>query len=129
MRVYVELLLLFLSIYQSYGLLNSRFYIHKHFVHPLYNTIVPGDQLPEGFEIDSRLTNRPGKPKQPLVVSSISHLKELIYQGYRVEDLDVRGDTSRNVTDIHPVVKALYARRDQDVSLSYLYISYIVFIF
>lgn len=82
---------------------------------PLYNTIVATDPLPEGFKIDSKVLTRPAKPKQPISVSNISHLKELIYQGYRVEDLDVRGDTSRNSSDIHPVVRALHRRKELKV--------------
>ena len=107
-----------MSVYQSFGLLNSKFYTQKHDILPLYDSIVIGDSLPEGFEIDSSLTTRPAKPKQPLPVSSITHLKELIYQGYRVEDLDVRGDTTRSIDDIHPVVKALHRRKEMQVNLT-----------
>ena len=118
MRLYVEILFLLMSVYQSFGLLSSKFYVQRHNIVPLHNSIVVGDQLPDGFEIDSSLTTRPAKPKQPLPVSSITHLKELIYQGYRVEDLDVRGDTTRSIHDIHPVVKALHRRKELQVCLS-----------
>ena len=71
------------------------------------------ETLPVGFTLDPTLTKRPDSPKSPLVVRDLKHLKELIYQGYRVEDLDVRGDTRvDNATTIHPVVEALYRRAE-----------------
>ena len=116
MKVSVELLFILTSIYQSFGLKHCSLRKLRRFHHPLlHNTIVAGDKLPDGFEIDSKVLTRPVKPKQPIPVSSISHLKELIYQGYRVEDLDVRGDTARNTSDVHPVVQALYRRKEMKV--------------
>ena len=115
MRVCIELLFLFLSVYQSFGLLKQNVLTHKQYVPRLHVTLTNGERLPDGFEIDSKLTARPAKPKQPLTVSSITHLKELIYQGYRVEDLDVRGDTTRGAEDIHPVVKELHRRKEMKV--------------
>eukprot|EP01038_Epipyxis_sp_PR26KG_P008189 gene8189-11078_t len=67
--------------------------------------------LPNGFQ---RLSNmKPPKPKQPIVVNSVSQLKELISLGYRVQDVDVRGNTKceYDVGQIHPVVKAIYERK------------------
>ena len=43
----------------------------------------------------------------PIYVTDVAHLKELIHRGYRVRDLDVRGATSRvdgEPIQIHPVV-------------------------
>ena len=77
------------------------------------NTLSETEKLPVGFTLDPTLTKRPDSPKSPLVVRDLKHLKELIYQGYRVEDLDVRGDTRvTNATTIHPVVEALYRRAE-----------------
>ena len=77
------------------------------------NTLSETEKLPTGFTLDPTLTKRPDSPKSPLVVRDLKHLKELIYQGYRVEDLDVRGDTRvENTTTIHPVVEALYRRAE-----------------
>ena len=117
MKISAELLLLVLtSVYQSFGLKHCSLSKQRRYNLPLlHNTIVVGDKLPDGFEIDSKVLTRPVKPKQPIPVSSISHLKELIYQGYRVEDVDVRGDTARNTSDVHPVVQALYRRKEMKV--------------
>ena len=70
------------------------------------------EELPLGFEIDPTLVNRPPKQKQPISVTSIEQLKSLIYQGYRVEDLDVRGDTTASLNDsvVHPVVQRIHQR-------------------
>jgi hypothetical protein len=116
MKASIELLFILTSIYQSFGLQHcSLRKLRKYHLPALHNTIVVGDKLPDGFEIDSKVLTRPVKPKQPIPVSSISHLKDLIYQGYRVEDLDVRGDTARNTSDVHPVVQALYRRKEMKV--------------
>lgn len=116
MKASTELLFILTSIYQSFGLqLCSLRKLRKYHLPVLHNTIVVGDKLPDGFEIDSKVLTRPVKPKQPIPVSSISHLKDLIYQGYRVEDLDVRGDTARNTSDVHPVVQALHRRKEMKV--------------
>lgn len=116
MKVSIALLIILTSIYQSFGLKYCSLQrVRKHHLPSLHNAIVVGDKLPDGFEIDSKVLTRPVKPKQPIPVSSISHLKELIYQGYRVEDVDVRGDTARNTSDVHPVVQALYRRKEMKV--------------
>ena len=131
MKISVQLLFL-TSIYQCFGLLHFNLCkLHRPSMPPLYNTIVTTDPLPDGFKIDSKVLTRPPKPKQPISVSNISHLKELIYQGYRVEDLDVRGDTSRNSSDIHPVVRALHRRKEMKVRKkntvkSRLYVNFVV---
>jgi hypothetical protein len=80
--------------------------------HSSRDPIDPHEHLPAGFTRDPTLKYRPEKPKKPISVTSIPQLKEVIYKGYRVEDIDVRGDTtsSLNETVIHPVVKALHAR-------------------
>ena len=75
-------------------------------------------RVPEGFErpLDSEgrlLLSRPRKPKVPIVTSSVKELKDLFKQGYRVEDMDVRGDIAMLLKEpqVHPVVKALYERK------------------
>ena len=120
MKLSAELLFLLTCVYQSFGFLHIDLRrSSKRYLPQLYNAIDTTDPLPEGFEIDGALLTRPTKPKQPIPVSSISQLKNLIYQGYRVQDLDVRGDTSRNITDIHPVVLALHRRKDLKVETSF----------
>ena len=42
--------------------------------------------------------------------TSLDQLRSLIKEGYRVPDLDVRGDTLRLHSDVHPVVAALHQR-------------------
>mmetsp|Transcript_28925 Transcript_28925/g.41244 ORF Transcript_28925/g.41244 Transcript_28925/m.41244 type:complete len:581 (+) Transcript_28925:57-1799(+) len=67
--------------------------------------------LPEGFtRREDVLKKSPSPPKQPIPVTDVSHLKELIHEGYRVRDLDVRGDTTFDSDQLHPVVKALHNR-------------------
>ena len=48
----------------------------------------------------------------PLRVVDLQRLKDLVQTGYRVQDLDVRGDCFCNLssTALHPVVQALYDR-------------------
>jgi len=77
-------------------------------------TLSETEKLPEGFTIDPSLSQRPPKAKAPILVQDLTHLKRLIYEGYRVEDLDVRGDTtsSLNASVVHPVVKALHRRAE-----------------
>jgi hypothetical protein len=85
--------------------------------------------LPAGFTVNTNadLKQRPASIKVPILVSGsallhriigidnqnyfnaeIDHLKELIHEGYRVQDIDVRGDTRRpldiNHDLMHPVV-------------------------
>lgn len=116
MKISIALLIILTCIHQSFGLKYCSLRKVRRYQLPLlHNAIVVGDKLPDGFEIDSKVLTRPVKPKQPIPVSSISHLKELIYQGYRVEDVDVRGDTARNTSDVHPVVQALYRRKEMKV--------------
>jgi hypothetical protein len=73
------------------------------------------DNFPESFyqawKISSK-TKRPPRPKEPIKVVTLESLKSLIQQGYRVQDLDVRGNTTRqsNSDQIHPVVRALHQR-------------------
>jgi len=75
--------------------------------------------LPDGFSIDVPENQLPKPPKKPFRVTSVAELKDLFRQGYRVRDFDVRGDT-RVVSDtVHPVVKALYDRKEVD---TYVYI-------
>ena len=49
----------------------------------------------------------------PVRVMDLPHLRELVRVGYRVQDLDVRGDCFCNLSSsaLHPVVQALYDRR------------------
>lgn len=74
--------------------------------------------LPEGFERDVG-AGRKKKPTVPIRVTTLAQLKEHIKEGYRVQDLDVRGDTTAHqgsyaATSCHPVVEALYARRNSN---------------
>lgn len=67
-------------------------------------------QLPTGFERSTNFgSKRPKKPSRPIRISNIRELKDHIRQGYRVRDLDVRG----NVTFVsdHPVMQTLYERK------------------
>eukprot|EP01039_Chlorochromonas_danica_P009973 gene9972-11023_t len=90
--------------------------------------------LPDGFARpkDAKgnlLTKRPKKPREPIPIYSVEDLKEKISEGYRVEDVDVRGDiynllftnnsttttttaTSTTTNGLHPVVKLLYDRKE-----------------
>ncbi len=72
--------------------------------------------LPEGF---TRLVNSVGEEQSqtldvPKQICSVEELKKMIATGYRVQDLDVRGDIASLLTpenDVHPVVKELYKRK------------------
>lgn len=72
--------------------------------------------LPEGFTPPEPGVPRREKPKFPIRVTSVAQLKSLIRDGYRVQDLDVRGETraanGAASTKRHPVIAALYQRRD-----------------
>lgn len=74
--------------------------------------------MPTGFDPpklqDASLEfKRPKKPSKPIVIESVSDLKKSIAQGYRVHDLDVRGDIATLLKSdrVHPVVKSLYERK------------------
>jgi predicted patatin/cPLA2 family phospholipase len=116
MKIKVEILLSLISFYRSNAFYSRNFALQKYY-RPLQNRLasLADDSLPDGFIIDPELKNRPPKPKQPISVSNISQLKDLIYQGYRVEDLDVRGNTTRDASVIHPVVQALYRRKEMKI--------------
>ena len=47
--------------------------------------------LPDGYTIDLNIKCK--STKSPIPVNSVEKLKDLINQGYKVKDLDVRGDT------------------------------------
>lgn len=84
----------------------------------LHNNDKYHSDLPEGFQYrdypDGKfLGKRPRKPKVPVKVTNVEQLKGLIGFGYRITDLDVRGDTAYNGSDIHPVIKALHDRKAQ----------------
>jgi hypothetical protein len=53
---------------------------------------------------------RPKQPQLGIPVKSVQQLKEVFKQGYRVQDMDVRGDIASLLenSDVHPVVQALY---------------------
>lgn len=75
-------------------------------------------RFPEGFVRPTNsdgvlLLQKPRKPKVPIKVTSVKQLKEVFHEGYRVQDLDVRGDIASLLKDpvVHPVVKALYERK------------------
>lgn len=74
--------------------------------------------FPSGFERPIRedgslLLKCPRKPKHIIPIRSVEELKEVFKQGYRVQDMDVRGDIAGLLKDnsIHPVVQALYDRK------------------
>jgi hypothetical protein len=79
-------------------------------------------KLPDGFQFSDSMDGvftgtRPSAPKLPIRVKTIKKLKYYISKGYRVPDLDVRGDTVpelSSVVEIHPVVKALHDRKMQN---------------
>lgn len=53
------------------------------------------------------------QPSLPIKVNSIEQLRFLMQLGYRVQDVDVRGDCACNLSStlLHPVPKALYKRK------------------
>jgi predicted patatin/cPLA2 family phospholipase len=66
-------------------------------------------QLPAGFE---RQVHKSKKPETPIPISNIKELKSAIKLGYRVRDVDVRGNTSLSSSSYnHPVIRALYQRK------------------
>lgn len=84
--------------------------------------------LPEGFSINVPDNNLPKPPKKPFKVTSVAELKDLFRQGYRVRDFDVRGNTrvdaSIHGTQVHPVVKALYERKEVGQNLYLIFSLY-----
>ena len=74
--------------------------------------------LPAGFTLDASRPKRK-KPRVPIRVTSVQQLKDCISDGYRVQDLDVRGDTlpTEVMTDskraVHPVLQALNRRKEE----------------
>lgn len=75
-------------------------------------------KFPEGFVRPTNadgvlLLQKPQKPKEPIRVTSVKQLKEVFHQGYRVQDIDVRGDIASLLKEptVHPVVKTLYERK------------------
>jgi hypothetical protein len=77
-------------------------------------------QFPAGFEQPrnedgSLLLQRPRKPKMGIPIASVAELKEVFSKGYRVRDMDVRGDIACLLKEpvVHPVVKALYERKNK----------------
>lgn len=75
-------------------------------------------RFPEGFarpiaEDGTLLLRRPRKPKEPIKVTTVKELKDTFKKGYRVQDMDVRGDIASLLKEpsVHPVVKALYERK------------------
>lgn len=119
----IYILLLLSHVHRSISFLHVHKILLQKTKSMLYNQL-SDDELPDGFTIDKKLTTRPSKPKQPISVSQITQLKELIHKGYRVEDLDVRGDTSRNYNDTHPVVTVLHRRKEMKVSCYHTIVLY-----
>lgn len=73
--------------------------------------------IPDGFCIakDSRGNHvQAEKLKQPIRIYSLDQLRKMIFNGYRVRDLDVRGDTrsekESDINKVHPAIQALYDR-------------------
>lgn len=78
----------------------------------------PWNNLPEGFEHPispdgNLMKKRPRKPSKPIVIETVDELKSIFKKGYRVQDLDVRGDVASLLLEpvVHPVVRALYERK------------------
>jgi predicted patatin/cPLA2 family phospholipase len=63
--------------------------------------------------IESEDSNESSVQNLPIKVYSNHHLQQLIRQGYKVQDLDVRGDTycAKSATELHPALKSLYSRK------------------
>ncbi|KAJ1440264.1 acyl transferase/acyl hydrolase/lysophospholipase [Ochromonadaceae sp. CCMP2298] len=78
-----------------------------------------GGRMPQGFDRPrdaegNVINSRPDSPKEPIAVQSVAQLKDLFHQGYKVKDLDVRGDIAELLEDasyMHPVVRALHERK------------------
>ena len=75
-------------------------------------------RIPDGFDhptdiSGAQLLRPPKKPKKPIRVFTVEDLKDLFRQGYRVDNIDVRGDiaTLLDESAVHPVVKDLYERK------------------
>lgn len=89
-------------------------------------------ELPDGF-VGPKHSRVVSKPKESIPVTNLDDLKDLIRQGkgfryllrmyfiniimvgYRVQDLDVRGDahSTFNISSNHAVIKALHERLEQ----------------
>ena len=76
--------------------------------------------LPNGFTKLTDISQTYKKPKIPIPVNSIVDLKSYIRKGYRVRDLDVRGNTTMSISNPvnHPVIKLLYNRKNNITSNS-----------
>ena len=70
----------------------------------------PSKSLPKGFEFNPEAHDRP-KVASPVSVSKLSDLHAKIARGYRVRDLDVRGNVSDTHYETHPVLQAIYERK------------------
>lgn len=75
-------------------------------------------QIPEGFQrptnVDgSAMLHPPKRPKEGIPITSVAQLKEVFQQGYRVQDMDVRGDIAclLDKNEVHPVVQTLHERK------------------
>lgn len=84
------------------------------FAHKTWSHIPTGFVAPR--EIDgSLLKKRPRKPAVPIEIHSVSELRDIFRKGHRVQDLDVRGNVASLLQEpsVHPVVKALYERKEE----------------
>lgn len=102
----------------------------------------------ETWGINPDLKNTPDKPEKPIPVTTIEELKRLMSIGYRVQDVEILGNTTnkyKHYTDlfsipsssarntnnvnnekllntsrapIHPVIKALYERAENNYTFS-----------
>ena len=63
-------------------------------------------------EYSSNLLPKKSRPKEPVPVDDLTVLHKLINEGYRVRDVDVRGNTTINL--FHPVVQELYRRKESN---------------
>ena len=101
------------------GFKKNPYMIRRSLKHATFMTFI--DDFYKIWEID--YNKRPNRPKSPIKVDNVDDLRSKIKEGYRVRDLDVRGNTQNygnrsrihHTDDIHPVVKTLYDRANNQI--------------
>lgn len=70
-------------------------------------------QKPSPLTDTAPLASTVPPPAVPIRVRDLEHLRFLMQLGYRVQDVDVRGDCRSDLaaTSLHPVVRNMYARK------------------
>lgn len=104
-----------------FGLLGQSFIIHQSYSSRSSSPLTTLDE-----KVGSFISNRKKEEflasgklprlknvESPVTVKSLAQLQEFITQGYRVRDIDVRGDihSALNEGRVHPIVKLLHERR------------------